>query len=230
MLSSLLEVFQTVTSSSASMCNGGGGLEAEPLAPGRETERSSPPQDGLLETLLVLDREVSRWLYLCRQGERWRRVCLWLEWSGHGVLWFFICGLFFLVHLLTANPTHLSHAWNMLTLLLVDIVAVAPLKLLFKRSRPPTNSGTILLSVSAVDHYAFPSGHASRALALAAYFASCPPLLGHLLLPLLWWLWALLVSLSRVVGGRHHLLDVLVGMAAGLAVFWITRQFGLLSL
>ena len=181
----------------------------------------------MLEFVLFLDRELSRWLCVSARPRRpvTKLACLLLEWSGHGVLWFAICGLLFLLYLLTSDPSHLSLAWNVLVLLGVDIVAVAPLKLYFKRSRPPTNSGTIALSVSSVDKYAFPSGHASRAVALAIYFT-----LSRFLPPLVWAGWAVLVCLSRVVGGRHHLLDVLVGAGAGLAVFETSRYLGLLTL
>lgn len=181
----------------------------------------------MLESLLVLDKDLSQWLCACsRPRKPWTKLgCLLLEWSGHGVLWFIICGLLFLLYLFTFDPTHLTLAWNVLVLLVVDIVAVAPVKLYFKRPRPPTNSGTIALSVSSVDKYAFPSGHASRAVALAAYFS-----LTSLLPALTWASWALLVCLSRVVSGRHHLLDVVVGAAAGLAVFGTSRFLGFLSL
>lgn len=156
------------------------------------------------------------------------KACLLLEWSGHGVFWFVICGLILFAYYLSSHPPYYSLGTDILALLLMDIVTVAPIKLVFKRPRPPANSGTIFLSVSSVDHYAFPSGHASRALALAAYF-SYPPHV-PVLLPFIWCGWALLVSLSRVVGGRHHLLDVLVGMVAGITVFWVTEYLGLLSL
>ena len=229
MLSYLVKVVQTTTASGAPMYNGGSGVDTEPFVPEREggpTEgEAGKLRDGVLETLLGLDRDVSRWLCLCRRREWSRKVCLLLEWSGHGVLWFLICGLLFLLYLSTSNPSYLTHTHNMFVLLVADIVAVAPMKLVIKRPRPPSNTGTIFLSVSSVDRYAFPSGHASRALALAAYFSST-----LLLPPILWWTWALLVSLSRVLSGRHHLLDVVAGMAAGMAVFEVTKLLNWLSL
>ena len=167
---------------------------------------------------------LSRWLSQPKRS--WTKfACLLLELSGHGVLWFVICGLLFLLHLYTGDPAILHIGWNMVVLLVMDIVAVAPLKLYFKRPRPPTNSGSIPLSVSSVDNYAFPSGHASRAVALAVFFTHT-----HLLPPLVWEGWAMLVCLSRVVGGRHHLLDVLVGAVAGLVVFETSRYLSFLTL
>ena len=152
-------------------------------------------------------------------------VCMCLEMSGHGVLWFALCGALLLVYLVTFDPVYLAHATNIFSLLVVDIVVVAPIKLFIKRPRPSVNTGAIPLSVSAVDNYAFPSGHASRCVALAVYFCYTPPfrLRTHL-----WYMWALVLSLSRVLIGRHHVMDVVAGMTAGLFVFETVRQLGLM--
>ena len=158
---------------------------------------------------------------------RLRTACLCLELSGHGVLWFIVCGVLFLLHLVTSDRIYFSHAVNVFVLLVADIVAVVPIKIMAKRPRPPANKGTILFSVSSVDNYAFPSGHASRCVTLAAYFWYCPPFRLHPLLwlswLLVWGVWAVLVSVSRVLSGRHHVLDVLAGIAAGLLVFQTVR-------
>ena len=114
---------------------------------------------------------------------------------------------------------------NMLFILILDIMVVAPIKLYFCRSRPALNQGSIPLSVSSVDNYSFPSGHASRCVALAAYFCYIPP---FYLRTHLWYIWAAVVSLSRVLIGRHHISDVVAGMVAGLIVFDIIRRSGLL--
>ena len=78
----------------------------------------------------------------------------------------------------------------------------------------------------AVDKFSFPSGHATRATLLAALFTLLSPL------PFLLWVplaaWALAVAASRVLLGRHHLLDVLAGLTIGvveaavLAAVWRT--------
>lgn len=114
----------------------------------------------------------------------------------------------------------------MLIVLVADVLIVAPVKLLFKRPRPLLNIGSIPMSVSSVDNYAFPSGHASRCVALAAYFCYMPPFnpWTHL-----WYIWGLLVSLSRVALCRHHVLDVVAGMGAGLVIFDVVRRSGFLQ-
>lgn len=192
---------------------------------------STPTQDNPLDSLLQLDHDLTQWLciYAWLHHTWWihwvKAVSMCLELSGHGVLWFGLVPALILPYLITSDPAYLTHAANLLTLLVTDIIIVAPIKLFFKRPRPATNQGTIPMSVSSVDHYAFPSGHASRCVALAAYFCYTPP---FLLRTHCWYIWALVVSLSRVLLGRHHVSDVVAGMTAGLFIFETIRQLGLL--
>lgn len=184
----------------------------------------------LLGNLLSLDNYLTGCVSVCAlPSSSWQHAlnacCKCLELSGHGVLWFALCGLLILFHLATDDPLYFAYSLNLLMILVLDIAVVAPMKLLFRRGRPPLNQGTIPMSVSNVDIYAFPSGHASRCVALAAYFCYVPPFLFR---THLWYIWAAVVSLSRILIGRHHFSDVCVGMIAGLVVFDITRRLGLL--
>ncbi len=148
-----------------------------------------------------------------------------LELSGHGVPWFTFAVLLLAVYLYTGEEFYYNYGLNLLAILLMDIFVVAPLKLLVKRPRPALNCGTIPMSVSSVDNYAFPSGHASRCVALAALFCYLPPFHTH---THLWYIWAIVVSVSRVGLGRHHVLDIGAGMLAGLVIFNLVKQLGLL--
>ena len=196
----------------------------------------SPPQNtttastGLLTQLIALDDFVTCSIgYYALPKTRTRQIvrnfCKILEISGHGVPWFAITGLLLLLYLSSGEEVWFTYGLNMLVVLVMDIVVVAPMKLIFKRPRPHFNIGSIPLSVSSVDSYAFPSGHASRCVALAAYFCYMPPFnpWTHL-----WYIWGLLVSLSRVALGRHHILDVGAGMLAGVFIFEIIRRSGVL--
>lgn len=186
---------------------------------------------GLLNQLLLFDKLLTGYiggLYAHPKTLFQRTVrlcCKVLEVSGHGVLWFSICGLFILLYLYSSNRMFHDYGLNMLMVLTVDLLIVAPIKVLFKRPRPHLNSGSIPLSMSSVDQYAFPSGHTSRCVALAAYFCYMPPFnpWTHL-----WYIWGLLVSLSRVALGRHHVLDVWAGVVAGVVIFDVVRRSGLL--
>ena len=66
-----------------------------------------------------------------------------------------------------------------------------------------------------VDKFSFPSGHATRAIAVAGFFVALYPL--PLLLRLSLYPWALSVVASRVFLGRHHVLDVACGSLIGVA-------------
>ena len=160
---------------------------------------------------------------------RWQTAlhyaCRTLEMSGHGLPWFALCVGVLLLFAVSGWPPLLLHGLNMLSLLVMDVVVVAPIKLVFRRPRPPQNRGTIPLSVSSVDKFSFPSGHTSRCVALALYFCLMPPFNPH---THLWYIWALVVSLSRVVSGRHYISDVVAGAMAGVLVFEAVRRLGLL--
>ncbi|KAK4557909.1 hypothetical protein RGQ29_007596 [Quercus rubra] len=96
--------------------------------------------------------------------------------------------------------------------LLLDLGLIALIKLLFRRSRPVYNKN--MIAAVSVDHYSFPSGHASRVFFVAsiAYFFADDE---ANLLNLVVWLWAVLTSLSRVFLGRHFVFDVFAGASLG---------------
>lgn len=190
---------------------------------------SSYPGDpsSLLEGLLSLDAFLTRQLALCASSNGslhqrlLRYLCYALELSGHGVPWFSLCGVLAIVYVPTGNPVLFSYLVHLLFLLMADIIVVAPIKLYFQRPRPSFNKGSIPLSISSVDRYAFPSGHTSRCVALAALFCYMSPFIR------LWsgltCLWAVSVSFSRIVIGRHHIFDVIAGAMAGLVVYELTK-------
>ena len=183
-----------------------------------------------LDVLLSLDNHLTQLVGVCAHPTHtWQKAleicCRCLELSGHGLVWFAMCGVLLLMYAVTAEALYLNYGINMLLILLVDIAVVAPVKVAFRRPRPPLNQGDIPMSVSSVDNYAFPSGHASRCVALAAYFCYMPP---FYLRTHLWYIWAVVVSLSRVLLGRHHISDVVVGMLAGLVIFDLVRRLDLL--
>lgn len=202
-----------------------GGRPAEQLSNERQTEQN------LLATILEWDVKVTNWICICShpktQLQRLLKLCcMTLELSGHGVPWFVLAFTLLLLHFFNWDDVYWIYGRNMLAILIVDILVVAPVKLIVKRPRPSLNNGDIPLSVSSVDVYAFPSGHASRSVALAVYFCYMPPFnpWTHL-----WYIWAFLVSLSRVVIGRHHVTDIAVGTLAGYFIFGLAIRFGLLT-
>ena len=84
------------------------------------------------------------------------------------------------------------------------------------------------MTVKMVDKFSFPSGHATRATMLAILFTLLYPL------PFIFWLpclaWAGAVAASRVLLGRHHILDVVAGVLIGaveaalLSMLWRSEE------
>ena len=112
--------------------------------------------------------------------------------------------------------------------LVIDVIVITVLKLAFRRSRPAHNQDDMVGSVTSVDKYSFPSGHATRAAMLAGFMIFH---VGESTLHLIFiTLWSVSVSLSRVALGRHHMIDVICGYIVGMLEYllliylWIPRE------
>ena len=176
--------------------------------------------DFLAQSLLALDAKMLDFLFVCHKNNKLPKfiyyVCLLCELTGHGVLWFAASIITFLF---VDHQEARIISLYLFILLVIDIVLVAPIKVYFKRPRPSANEGRIMWQVSEVDNYAFPSGHASRAVAVALFMA---PWFGSRV-GLMMYAWALCVSASRVLMGRHHPSDVIAGVLAGFIIAWCTN-------
>ncbi|KAK4768842.1 hypothetical protein SAY86_026992 [Trapa natans] len=102
--------------------------------------------------------------------------------------------------------------------LLLDLALIGLIKVIFRRPRPLYNKD-MCVAVS-VDHYSFPSGHSSRVCFVAALFFLTSKSIKHdifadhrMLLGV--WMWAVTTSVSRVLLGRHFVLDVFAGSCLG---------------
>lgn len=98
--------------------------------------------------------------------------------------------------------------WQLLSTVAITALLVFAAKSIFRRQRPSESR----LAISA-DKYAFPSGHAARAAAVAVTLAAANPQL-----LIFWLLWAAAVSVARVALSRHFLTDVAGGLALGFVV------------
>jgi undecaprenyl-diphosphatase len=102
-----------------------------------------------------------------------------------------------------------------------SVLVTWPVKFGVRRRRPESDWGAFYRKT---DPHSFPSGHASRTIALAVVvFSRDAPLAGIALVA-----WSLAVGFARIVLGVHYLLDVLFGYLLGLAVGfalwpWIVR-------
>jgi len=145
-----------------------------------------------------------------------------LEYSCHGIPW--LGGTIAMLYLGSSN---LELWMNLLLMLFVDIVCVAFVKAFTRRRRPAYNRNDMVATVG-VDKFSFPSGHASRAAALTFFFTLLYPLHFALQLPVIAWGGAVMVS--RVLLGRHHILDVAGGLLVAfveyviMSLLWMDKE------
>ncbi|WOK98983.1 putative lipid phosphate phosphatase beta [Canna indica] len=161
-----------------------------------------------------------------------------LEISGDGRFWFPI--LIAILPLSSASGFLAAYSLLLGLLLgfLLDLLLVGLIKHLVRRPRPVYNKGMHL--TFAVDHWSFPSGHSSRVFFIAVYLHLSSASLRRVLLfdgriaptrrwiegyfhgdlaELLVWTvsaWSISTSASRVLLGRHYVLDVIAGACLGI--------------
>ncbi|XP_063283587.1 polyisoprenoid diphosphate/phosphate phosphohydrolase PLPP6 [Pelobates fuscus] len=166
-----------------------------------------------LRSLLAVDLWLTKKIGVCaRDGSSWgsaRPMMKLIEISGHGIPW--IVGT---IYCLYKSDSYAGREviLNLLFALLLDLILVGIVKGIVRRRRPLQNRMDMFATFS-VDKYSFPSGHATRAAMVARF------MLNHLVLAvpvrLLVMLWAFVVSLSRVMLGRHNVTDVVFGFIMG---------------
>lgn len=147
-----------------------------------------------------------------------------LEISCHGIPW--ICGWIAFIWLMDKRSLYQMQV-NFFIGLLLDVVFVSVLKAYTRRRRPSANRPDMFAAVGP-DKFSFPSGHASRAVFIALFFIFLYPLFFIFYFPLTAWVTS--VCISRILLRRHHLLDVLGGIALGvfeaalLSLIWASED------
>jgi len=157
--------------------------------------------------LFVLDQRISRWLRVAEKPGLLRSLAILLAHSGDS--WFWLLGLVLLWW--RGGDFWRGRALALGIGILVTAALVMSVKFTVRRRRPAGEWGKIYRST---DPHSFPSGHAARAILLAAMAVGLGPgWLGALL-----WVWAPLVVLARVAMGLHYVSDVLAGALLGLVM------------
>jgi len=185
-------------------------------------------KDNWFDCLIAWDVDVTSQLALCRSPTapfgQFRPIMKLLELSGHGVPWF----TWVVVMILSCQDVILLELMtNLFMALVVDIIFITVLKGLIQRERPTHNEHDMFASVS-VDKYSFPSGHTTRAVALGCFFVSRfdPGTIWCFVTVT----WVTAISLSRILLGRHHVLDVLSGIVVGMLQYpvvmycWLSKE------
>lgn len=137
-----------------------------------------------------------------------------LEWSCHGLIWLAVN-----IILIVYNQQS-SMLPKLLIGLIMDVFYVAVIKALARRRRPDYAYQRDQYIVAGVDKHSFPSGHCTRSVYVACFIAHY---FGHTS-PILCFftnVWATSVSMSRIVLGRHHVLDCVAGILIGFLEFWL---------
>ena len=188
--------------------------ESIPRDSGETNAREKEKSCCLIDYLYSLDITLSRKLSFCSDKDSGpgRTLMIILEISGHGVPW--IAGT--IISILVFSGFKQEFACNLFLALMLDLAVVGGLKVAVRRKRPVYNEEDMFATVS-VDNYSFPSGHSTRAAMVAALVAV---FLTSEFWRLLIGCWALCVSTSRVILGRHHVSDVFCGILIGLLQCW----------
>nr|TKW02218.1 hypothetical protein SEVIR_8G231400v2 [Setaria viridis] len=101
--------------------------------------------------------------------------------------------------------------------LVIDLALVGLVKVIVRRPHSAYNAKDMYVTVAA-DHWSFPSGHSSRAFLIVAYLAAVGFQPRETL-----FLWVAVTSASRVLLGRHYVLDVVVGALLSVFEAWLNN-------
>ena len=109
------------------------------------------------------------------------------------------------------------------SVLLVDLAIVGSCKLLMRRQRPAHNKKDMIQVIRLVDKYSFPSGHTTRAVSMALFITTYFPMSS--ILQYCIYSWCVVLAASRVMLGRHHVLDVGCGCIIGVLQYVLTVHY-----
>ncbi|XP_071722295.1 probable lipid phosphate phosphatase beta [Rutidosis leptorrhynchoides] len=185
--------------------------------------------------LIYLDQRLSHSLHTLTKPFLPIPLLLLLEYSADFRLFFPISLALLLARTTSesAVDVHRQFLYPFIAGLLLDLPLVGLVKIIFRRSRPHYNHQSMKAVVHA-DSYSFPSGHASRVwfVATAVNFGAKVWESGFAIEPrtaevveFAFWVWAAVTALSRVLLGRHYLLDVISGACLGVAEAVVVFRF-----
>jgi undecaprenyl-diphosphatase len=159
-----------------------------------------------MRRLLDLDNRWTNRLRLRDDQRALRIVAAVLAHSGDS--WFWGAGLLLLIW--RGDPVQRTWALQVLLAIAGLAAIVLAIKFVFRRQRPEGEWGSLYRMT---DPHSFPSGHAARAILLAALVMAWGP---QWLAPIIV-VWAPLVALARVAMGLHYVSDVVGGAVLGMA-------------
>jgi hypothetical protein len=117
----------------------------------------------MIRFLVDVDATISSRLAICAAATHpLQKLSRWLfilvEWTGHGFIWVLLP--IFLYPMTSSQGNRDALAEMFIGAVIVFIIQTI-LKMIFRRQRPLYNKGSIRLTVSKINAWSFPSGHAS---------------------------------------------------------------------
>jgi len=189
--------------------------QAPPPGQPRPSSVADASNNSVLDRLGELDRAVSLAAYRSVGCKLPRPLLMLYEHAGNGLFWLPAALIAWLLPGMT--PVQRMWAANLFLGFLLDVLVVGTIKGIVGRGRPVYNKADDFVLVVSVDHYSFPSGHASRASLVAMFATVClngtnPPLAIAVLC------WGALTGVSRALLGRHYVGDVIFGVLVGACI------------
>lgn len=157
--------------------------------------------------LTKTDITLSERLNVSEKPGLWRALAIFITHSGDAPYLVVSMGLLYAL----GSPEWRHRAITFLIADLSTLIVSQIMKFTFRRPRPDGQWGEVYRKI---DPHSFPSGHSSRGgMAAMVGLLAWPGGFG-----LFFFVWGLLVALSRVMTGVHYLLDALGGVAVGMVV------------
>ena len=161
----------------------------------------------MMTWLTRTDITLSERLNVSEKPGVWRALAIFITHSGDAPYLVVSMGLLYAL----GSPVWRHRAIMFLAADLSTLIVCQILKFAIRRPRPDGEWGEVYRRI---DPHSFPSGHSSRG-GMAAMVGLLAWPLGF---GLFFFVWGLLVALSRVMTGVHYLLDALAGVAVGMVV------------
>lgn len=207
------------------------------MGQGHEPPKSPAAAPPLLRRIHNLDNAISLYIHTLTRPIAPRPLLRFLELLAD-FRFFFPVSLSLYLAAPSSSPLRRNLLLPLILCSLLDLLFIALLKFLVRRSRPSYANHSQYNAVVSVDNFSFPSGHSSRVCFVASVFSlSRNSLLADLSRPRVailvrrWfarddalavdlllaaaWAWAVITVISRVALGRHYVIDVFFGACFG---------------
>ncbi|WVZ25097.1 hypothetical protein V8G54_003641 [Vigna mungo] len=214
------------------------------MGQGHEPPESPPAAPPLFPRIHDLDNAVSFFIHTLTRPIAPKPLLRFLELLAD-FRFFFPVSLALFLAAPSSSPLRSNLFLPLLVCSLIDLLFIALIKFLVRRSRPSYANHSQYNAVVPVDNFSFPSGHSSRVCFVASVFSlSRPSLLADLHHPRVaflvnrWfggdqalavdivisavWAWAVTTVISRVALGRHYVIDVFFGACFGVLEAFFT--------